>query len=190
MLGETFAGLLTLARQADQAAWESLYRDLAGPLAGFFRSRGMWDADDLVGETFLHVARNLNSFSGDENQFRAWVFTIAHRRAVDAVRQAVRRPAVTLAPKDLIPLVDALDGPQDQLDAIVEQLDNTGTVQALLTALTPEQAEVLVLRFGADLDATTVGVMTGRSTNAVAAITARALTRLRELLTPDPAAVT
>jgi RNA polymerase sigma-70 factor (ECF subfamily) len=190
MIGSTFADVLAGARQADQKAWEQVYRDLAGPLAGFFRSRGMWDADDLVGETFLHVARSLNTFSGDESQFRAWVFTIAHRRAVDAVRQAVRRPAVTLAPKDLITLVDALDGPQDQLDAVVEQLDNTGTLQALLAALTPEQAEVLVLRFGADLDATTVGVMTGRSTNAVAAITARALTRLRELLTPDPAAVT
>jgi len=29
------------------------------------------------------VYRSLGSFSGSEEQFRSWVFTIAHRRLVD-----------------------------------------------------------------------------------------------------------
>lgn len=50
----------------------------------------------------------------------------------------------------------------------------------LLARLTDEQREVLLLRFVADLDTATVGEVTGRSANAVAAITRRALATLRE----------
>jgi len=191
MIGDTFSVVLESARQAEHGGWDVLYRDLAPPLAGYFRSRGAVDADDLVGETFLHVARNLARFAGDEGQFRAWVFTIAHRRLVDAVRRDIRRPVTVVTPEVLAPLLDALQQSDDQLDAVVERLDRTGTLITLLSALTPEQAEVLVLRFGADLDATAVGVLTGRSTNAVAALTARALARLREILSAaDPASLT
>jgi len=182
MIGDAFPSVLLAARVADQAAWSTLYRDLAGPLAGFFRSRGAADADNLIGDTFLHVARNLATFTGDENQFRAWVFTIAHRRLVDALRREQRCPSTSLDPATLVSLADALNDSDDELDRVVERLDNTGALNALLGMLTADQAEVLVLRFGADLDATSVGVLTGRSTNAVAAITARALARLRELI--------
>ncbi|MEX2533927.1 MAG: sigma-70 family RNA polymerase sigma factor [Nitriliruptoraceae bacterium] len=182
MIGDVFPTVLAAARLADQAAWDTLYRDIAGPLAGFFRSRGAGDVDNLIGDTFLHVARNLSTFTGDENQFRAWVFTIAHRRLVDVLRREQRRPATTLDPAILVSLADALNDSDDELDRVIERLDSTGALNTLLSSLTADQAEVLVLRFGADLDATSVGVLTGRSTNAVAAITARALARLRQLL--------
>jgi RNA polymerase sigma factor (sigma-70 family) len=187
MIGSVFADVLVRARNAEQAAWDTIYRDLAGPLVGYFRSHRVADADDLAGETFLHVARGIATFSGDENQFRSWVFTIAHRRMIDAFRRSSRTPAASIDPEALVFLVDALNRSDDALDDVVDQLDRNGTLTALLGALTTDQAEVLVLRFGADLDATTVGELTGRSTNAVAAITARALQRLRELVEASPA---
>lgn len=188
MIGDTFPKVLEAARRADETAWAMLYRDLAGTLAGFFRSRGATDTDNLIGETFLHVARSLTRFSGDENQFRAWVFTIAHRRLVDDLRRIERRPAVTLDPQTLVVLADALDASDEAIDALIARFDDTGTLATLLAMLTDDQAEVLVLRYGADLDATQVGLLTQRSTNAVAALTARALARLRELI--DPPVVT
>lgn len=186
MIGDSFPALLAQARRRDQRAWDAIYRDLAGPLAGYFRSHGIRDADDAVGETFLHVARSLPRFAGDETQFRAWVFTIAHRRRVDLVRNATRRPNTPIDPDAMTALVDAATGEDNALDQLVDQLHRNGTIDALMQQLTAEQAEVLVLRFGADLDATTVGQMTGRSTNAVAAITARALRRLREVIDASP----
>jgi RNA polymerase sigma factor (sigma-70 family) len=50
------------------------------------------DPDDLVGEVFLQVVRNLDTFTGDEAGFRSWLFTIVHRRVLDARRRARRRP--------------------------------------------------------------------------------------------------
>jgi RNA polymerase sigma-70 factor (ECF subfamily) len=182
MLGDGFPAVLDLARSGDDTAWGALYDDLAGPIFGFARGRGARDPDDVVGETFLHVARALPSFTGDEHGFRAWVFTIAHRRVVDVLRQRARRPATPLPDDALVPLAEAMQAGADDLELLVDRLADAGHLDALLDVLTDEQREVLVLRFAADLDATTVGQLTGRSTNAVAALTRRALLRLREVV--------
>jgi RNA polymerase sigma-70 factor (ECF subfamily) len=187
MLGDGFPAVLERARSGDDAAWGALYDDLAGPIFGFARGRGAPDPDDVVGETFLHVARALPSFSGDEDGFRAWVFTIAHRRVVDVLRQRARRPSTPLPDDELAPLAEAMQRSADDLELLVDRLADAGHLDALLDALTEEQREVLVLRFAADLDATTVGRLTGRTTNAVAAITRRALMRLREVVDARPA---
>ena len=192
MLGPRFPEVLARARAGDELAWGELYDDLAGPLIGFLRGRGTADPEDQLGETLLQIARNLAGFQGDEAGFRAWVFTIAHRRSVDALRAQGRRPATVLPSEELTLLADALTRGEDEFGQVVDRIAATARIEALLEHLTDEQREVLVLRFAGDLDATTVGQITGRSTNAVAAITARALLRLREVLelggqAPSPA---
>jgi RNA polymerase sigma-70 factor, ECF subfamily len=182
MLGATFPALLDAARTGDPVAWGLLLDDLGGPLLGFARGRGVEDPDDVLGETLLHVVRALDGFTGDEQGFRAWVFTIAHRRVVDAHRRRHRRPSTPMPDDELVPLAEALDAGPDELAELVDRLDATGRIDALLAHLTDEQREVIALRFIADLDATTVGEVTGRSTNAVAAITRRALLRLQEVV--------
>jgi DNA-directed RNA polymerase specialized sigma24 family protein len=104
---------------------------------------------------------------------------------VDAQRRRARRPVTPLPAEELVPLAEALAGPPDELAALIERLDATARLEALLAHLTDDQREVLVLRFAADLDATTVGELTGRTTNAVAAITRRALLRLHEVVDPN-----
>lgn len=182
MLDRAFPEVLAGARTGDGPAWARLLDDLSGPLLGFARGRGVEDPEDVLGETLLHVARGLDGFEGDEAGFRAWVFTIAHRRVVDAQRRRHRRPSTPLPAEELAPLAEALDAGDDELAAVVERLDADARLDALLAHLTDDQREVLVLRFAADLDATTVGQVTGRSTNAVAAITRRALLRLEEVI--------
>lgn len=182
MLDRAFPEVLAGARTGDGRAWARFLDDLSGPLLGFARGRGVEDPEDVLGETLLHVARGLDGFEGDEAGFRAWVFTIAHRRVVDAQRRRHRRPSTPLPAEELAPLAEALDASDDELAAVVERLDATERLDALLAHLTDDQREVLVLRFAADLDATTVGRITGRSTNAVAAITRRALLRLEEVV--------
>lgn len=192
MLGERFEVVLAAARDGDEAAWAALYDELAGPMLGWLRGRGVPDPEDVLGEAFLGIARDLPRFTGDEAGFRSWAFTIAHRRGVDAVRARARRPVAPLEHDRLVPLAEALDAGPDELAAAVARLDDAALVTALLDHLTDEQREVLVLRFASDLDTASVGGLTGRSPNAVAAITVRALARLRALVeggvVPDPAA--
>ena len=182
MLGTAFGTTLAGARAGEDAAWRALLDDLQGPLLGFARGRGVEDPEDVLGETLLDVARSLDRFDGDEAGFRSWVFTIAHRRVVDAQRRRHRRPSTPLPDERLVPLAEALDVGHDAIATVVARLDASRELDALLAHLTDEQREVLVLRFAADLDATTVGTLTGRTTNAVAAITRRALLRLQEVI--------
>ena len=82
-----------------------------------------------------------------------------------------------------MPVSDALRGPEQDIEAVAAQLADRELLDGLLAHLTEEQREVLLLlRFAADLDTATVGEVTGRSANAVAAITRRALATLREVL--------
>jgi RNA polymerase sigma-70 factor (ECF subfamily) len=186
MIGEGFDRVLARAREGDELAWTALYDSLAGQLLGYLRGRGAPEPEDQLGETLLQVARDLDGFVGDEAGFRSWVFTIAHRRLLDAARTRKRRPAVPLAPERLAPVAELLHAAQGSTEDPLSAVDDREVLLGLLAHLTEEQREVLLLRYVADLDTATVGEVTGRSPNAVAAVTKRALTALREVLGVDP----
>ncbi len=182
MIGADFDRVLARARTGDELAWTVLYDDLSGPLLGYLRGRGAPEPEDQLGEALLQVARDLASFEGDEAGFRSWVFTIAHRRLLDAARARRRRPVSPLAPERLRPLAEALAGPVDGMQGTIDRIADQDLLLGLLAHLNDEQREVLLLRFASDLDTATVGEITGRSANAVAAITRRGLAALRVVL--------
>jgi RNA polymerase sigma-70 factor (ECF subfamily) len=184
MIGERFASVLAAARAGDELAWSVLYDDLSGPLLGYLRARGAPDPEDQLGETFLQLARDLASFDGDERGFRAWVFTIAHRRMLDASRRRKRRPAVPLPDEKLTVIAEALADDALLTDELLTSIVDRDLLAQLLRPLNDEQREVLVLRFVLDLTPAEVAEITGRSPNAVAAITHRGLGRIRSLMDP------
>jgi RNA polymerase sigma factor (sigma-70 family) len=169
------------ARRGRQRAWDAIYRDLAPPLLGYLRSQRAPDPEDLVGEVFVEVVRSLHRFEGDEAGFRSWVFTIAHRRLIDARRASLRRP-VELAPaEELEPTLP----PADDEPFLLERA-GTEEVLTLLDRLGDDQREVLVLRLVAGLTTAEVAEVTGRSTEAVKGLAKRGLARLRVLVGEGP----
>ncbi len=84
--------LLGAAREGEPVAWQRLFRMLAPKVAGYLRLQGATDIDDLVSEVFIGVFRNIASFEGSWDQFRSWVFVIAHRRLIDQRRSRGRAP--------------------------------------------------------------------------------------------------
>jgi RNA polymerase sigma-70 factor (ECF subfamily) len=183
MIGPGFDSVLQRAREGDDLAWSALYDDLAGQLLGYLRGRGAPEPEDQVGETFLQVARDLPSFTGDEIGFRSWVFTIAHRRMLDASRSRRRRPLGLLPAERLSAVAEALESAvTTEMEEAIARIADAELLTGLLAHLSEEQREVLLLRFGSDLDTATVGEITGRSANAVAAITRRGLARLRDVI--------
>lgn len=147
------------------------YRALAPAVLGYFRAQRAPDPEDLLGEVFVQVARDLPRFSGDDAALRRWVFAIAHNRLLDARRRAERRPQVTSAAVPDLPAPPASDG----LDP---------TLVRALGLLTPEQREVLVLRFVADLALEDVARIIHKRVGAVKALQHRALDALARALGP------
>ena len=74
---EDFPDLLAAAREGDDAAFTTLFRSVQPVLLRYLRTMGGRLADDVAAETWVSVVRGLGRFRGDEDGFRAVVFTIA-----------------------------------------------------------------------------------------------------------------
>lgn len=149
------------------------YRAFAPAVLGYLRGQGVPDPDDVLSEVFLQVARSLPRFRGSEEEVRRWIFTIARNRAIDDRRRRKTRPAVAAGE------VPEVVGPADG-----EGVDPT--LLAALARLTPDQREVVVLRFVADLPLEQVARITKRTEGAVKSMQHRALDQLARILA-DPA---
>ncbi len=175
---DPFDSILTAAGQGAEWAWERLVADLDGVLRGYVRRQGGMDADDLVGETWLQVARGLKRFSGDEAAFRSWVFMIAHHRIVDERRRVRRKPVESVDEtvlEEAAPKVGSAES-----EAVARVVDEE--LQRVLDRLPPDQREVVILRFVACFGVTEVARIVGKSPGAVSALQRRALKRLEKIL--------
>jgi len=149
------------------------YRELAPAVLGYLRSQRVPDPEDVLGEVFVHVARDLPRFRGDDDDLRRWVFTIAHHRAVDVWRRRRRRPRIAD-----VPVPDQAD------DGAVVDVADPELIDAL-QRLTRDQRAVVLLRFVADLALEDVAVVMHRRVGAVKALQHRALAALGATMTPD-----
>ena len=113
-------------------------------------SVGPQDADDCFQETFVSAMRAYPRLRRDSN-LRAWVLTIAHRKALDAHRANGRRP---------VPVADIPDRATH---------DAAGPDRALwseVRKLPGKQRAAVVLRFASDLPHDEIGRVLGCSEDA------------------------
>src|SRR5512132_3442835 len=89
-----FASVLAAAKTGAEWALSVLYREFQPALLRYLSAQAPADGEDLASEVWLDAAAGLTRFEGDEHGFRAWLFTIAHRRLVDLRRRDARRRAV------------------------------------------------------------------------------------------------
>src|SRR5688572_23664670 len=94
-IGQDFEAVLAAARLGEGWAFQRLFDSVAAPLAGYLRGHGCQDVDAVANDVLLGAFRGLDRFLGHEDQFRSWLFTIAHRRLVDERRARDRKPELT-----------------------------------------------------------------------------------------------
>ncbi|WP_436792710.1 RNA polymerase sigma factor [Actinospongicola halichondriae] len=144
----------------------AVYEDLAPAVLGYFRAQRMRDPEGLTGDVFVAVTEKLAGFRGDDHALRRWVFTIAHHRRVDEIRRVARRPETVVEHPTVPPTMD----PTPVDPALVRALDR----------LTPDQRDVVVLRYVVDLAVADVAKVLGKRAGAVKMLQARALTALAD----------
>jgi RNA polymerase sigma factor (sigma-70 family) len=127
---------------------------------------GHVEADDCFQETFLAALRAYGRLRPDSD-LRAWVLTIAYRKAMDVHRSRARRP---LPVPDPIEVVDATepDIPDDGLWASVR-------------ALPDKQRAAVAARFVTDLPYADIGELLGCTPEAARRNVHEGLTTLRRI---------
>jgi len=168
---------LAAARRGDEASFTELFRSVQPSLLRYLGTMGGPLAEDVAAETWLSVVRGLDRFRGDESGWKAWVFTIARARLVDAQRRAARTP--TPVDTDLV-----LEGcaATDDVVGTVEDMFSTEAALGLIARLPAQQAEVLMLRFVGGLDVGQTARALGKRPGAVRVASHRGLKRLAELI--------
>ena len=177
VIGAAFGVTLASAQGGDETAFACLFRDVQPALLRYLHVIvPAPEAEDVAGDTWLQVVKGLPGFRGGEEAFRAWLFTIARHRAVDAGRSRSRRPDLPLA------LTEAVEQPTapDTADLALEAI-STRSVLALIKTLPRDHAEIIMLRVVAGLEAADVARIVGKTPGAVRVTAHRALRRLSDL---------
>jgi RNA polymerase sigma factor (sigma-70 family) len=134
---------------------------------------GPVEADDCFQETFLSALRAYPSVRHDTN-LKAWVLTIAHRKAIDAHRRRGRRavPRASLPDRAGAAAADAT-------------VDGDPALWAAVRALPSKQRAAMALRYVNDLAYVDIGVVLGCSEEAARRSVHEGLKKLRERWSRD-----
>jgi RNA polymerase sigma factor (sigma-70 family) len=177
--------LIARIAAGDRAALAEFYDAERAPLVSYLRCLVDDPAlvEEIVQDTFLGVWTGAAGFAGRAS-VRSWLFSIARRRAVDALRRRGRH-RLRLLPLDDLTLAETPADAPDPADLAVAAAGEAELVAAI-ARLAPIHREILVLAFGhglsypelADILQIPLGTVKSRLNHAKRA--------LRPLLDPDP----
>jgi RNA polymerase sigma-70 factor (ECF subfamily) len=188
MLGTSFPVVLERTRDGDASAFAVLWRDYQPALLRYLRVTTREAAEDVASETWASVTASIAKFDGDETAFRAWLFTVARRRAIDHFRNEARRPSVATDPVVLgAAPVAARD--DDPADATVSTLALESALE-LIADLPLAQREAVMLRAIAGLDVAHVAAIMNKRPGTVRVLAHRGLRTLARRLSEEERAVT
>lgn len=170
---QSFGSALEAAKLGSHWAWVAIYREIAGPVTGFLRARGVNDPEDAAGDVFFEISRRINEFTGDEDSFHTLVFVMAHQRMVRD-RHSVRPPRSRLADR-VLDSVRRDAGTRDSVggDEVGEEL------RRAFEALSQDQRDVLALRVVGALSIEQTAEVLNRGIDTVRSLQRKALARVR-----------
>lgn len=163
----------------DEAALQDCYTAYGQVVQSYLRRYvGPDDAEDVLQRTMLDVWRYASRYDPGQS-FSGWVFTIAHRRAVDWLRR--KRPVVI--PVEALREVMGEDGRE-----VAERFAWAADVRAALAGLPDIQRETLELAYFGDRTQREIADQLGIPLGTVKARMSRGTKALGRLLRhPDPA---
>jgi RNA polymerase sigma-70 factor (ECF subfamily) len=169
------ASITERARAGEPAALGSIYDRYAPQIYTYlYRRLGEREtAEDLTAEVFIRMLDALDRGSFASTSLVGWLYRIAHNLAVDHYRR--QRPATGPLEVDI---AGTGDGPCGQL----ERRQDAERLRRALAKLTPDQQQVIALRFGQGLQAGQVAEVLNKPERAVRSLQHRALSSLRRLL--------
>lgn len=160
----------------EQRDFSELYDEFFDRVNRYLRCRvfNSWDADDLTATVFIKALEKFNQYSRT-SPFASWIFRIAHNAYVDFLRKNRELP---------VDHEDILQGKVDDTWQPEQQALTNEEIQLLksrINQLTPDQRDVLSLRYFADLKINQIAEVLGKSESSIKMISHRGLHQLQKL---------
>ncbi len=171
------SGLLAGARKGDADALAQIF-DIYAPALFRYAVRLCHDpaeADRIVGDVFGQLLEHLSDGRGPKSNLRSYLYQITYHVLVDHVRDA----------SHVSSMEEALNLP-DRMQSVAAQVEEQELVRelerAVANGLTPEQQQVVLLRFVEGFSLQETAQITGKKVNAVSVLQNRAIAKLRQVL--------
>jgi RNA polymerase sigma-70 factor (ECF subfamily) len=167
--------LVERAQRGDRVALEELYLLHFDRIYSYLHMSvgSRHDAEDLTTQTFVKMLEAIGRFQWRSVPFSAWLFRIAHNLAMDHFR-ANRR----WQPEEEVP--EAVHG--EETSAEEQALASLGqtSMMTLIERLSPEQRQVLTLKFVFRFSNAEAAAILGKTEGAVKSLQHRALASLQK----------
>ena len=167
--------LVERAKRGDREALEELYLLHFDRIYSYLHMSvgNRHDAEDLTTQTFLKMLEAIGRFEWKSVPFSAWLFRIAHNLAMDFFRAGKR-----VQPEEEVPEPPG----SEEASAEFHALHSIGrsSMLDLIADLSPEQRQVLTLKFVFDFANGDVAQILGKTEGAVKSLQHRALATLQK----------
>lgn len=167
-------------RAGDPDAVGAVYVALADRLLGYLmaRVRDRGAAEDLLEATFLELLQKGHTIRGGAASIKVWLFRAAYFNALDHLRKVKRRMEDLTEDHDVLDVLDHDLGPEEH----AVDSDLRSRVREAMSHLSPDQRQVLLLRYVAGLSAPEVAVVLDKSDGAIRSLQHRGERALAKLL--------
>ena len=133
------------------------------------------DAEDILLDVFLAALESSTLLTMSEHHQEAWLRRVAYNKCMDIHRRTSRHPVFPLeAHAEMLP-----DDERLAPDLAALRQEEMEHLRKYLTALSPEQQEILRLRFAEELSFAQIAARLGKSEGAVRTMLSRTLQHLR-----------
>src|SRR5438876_8354284 len=169
--------LVERAQHGNRDALEELYLAHFDRIYSYLRVSvgNRHDAEDLTTQTFLKMLESIGRFRWQSAPFSAWLFRIAHNLAMGHCR-ARRR----VQPEEEVPEPPGSEEPSAELEAM-QSLGRQSMLE-LIDKLSPEQQQVLTLKFVFNFPNADVAKILDKTEGAIKSLQHRALASLQKQL--------
>jgi RNA polymerase sigma-70 factor, ECF subfamily len=167
--------LVARGQQGDREALEELYLIHFDRIYSYLHVSvgNRHDAEDLTTQTFLKMLEKIGSFKWQSAPFSAWLFRIAHNLAMDHFRARRRWQPEEEVPE---PVGDA----EPSAELVAMQTIGRESMLKLIDRLSPEQQQVLTLKFVFNLPNAEVAAILDKTEGAIKSLQHRALVSLQK----------
>lgn len=170
------AELAQRASEHDPQAFAELYNAYVDKIYKyiFYKVGSSEDAEDLCEQVFLKAWEAIGRYTWCGYPFSSWLYKLAHNLVVDHYRTK----------KDATPLNSILSTPAEPADPhnLYARTLDADELAGAIVYLTPEQRQVIGLKFIEGYDNSEIALMMNRKESAIRALQYRALRSLQAIL--------
>jgi RNA polymerase sigma-70 factor (ECF subfamily) len=163
-------GLRDLDSQVIGAVYDRYFEDVYRFV--YYKLNDAQVAEDVSSDVFVRLLEAIKKKRGPQTNIKGWLIATASNAVADYLRVSYRRPTEDLS--------DAM--PDEKASTLREEIDRreqVDSVQEAYAELTPDQQNVLALRFGSGYSLEETARMMEKKVNAIKALQFRALAALQ-----------